>query len=164
MLTDFQICLNNLASYLKFHFNKCLSRKTWNHFAWAFEPVLQSEHACVTANLSQKGQWFKEKWIYFFFSFFSPFFFSLLFFFWRAVQESSFFCTLSFLALVFLSSNAFMIYVMPLVFIQNGIGCAGPRLRVSEKYMVTCFLHTLFKLKLNPVSSFSGKFLVWVCF
>lgn len=82
----------------------------------------------------------------------------------RSVGESSFLELLSFLALVFLSSNAFMIYVMPLMFISNGIVWALPGLRDSEKYMVTCFLHTLFKLKLNPVSSFSGKFLVWVCF
>lgn len=93
-------------------------------------------------------------------------FFSLFrsFFFGGGCSRKLLFSTLSFLVLVFLSSNAFMIYVMPLMFIPNGIVCAVPRLRDTEKYMVTCFLHTLFKLKLNTVSSFSGKFLFWVVF
>lgn len=90
--------------------------------------------------------------------------FTWLFFFFEVCWRKLIFRTLSFLALVFLSSNAFMIYVMPLMFISNGIVWALPGLRDLEKYMVTCFLHTVFKLKLNPVSSFSGKFLVWVCF
>ena len=152
-LTVLQICLNNLTQYLKFYLNKCLSRNTWNHFAWAFKPVLQSEHACVIANLSQKMHRFKEKWIHL--SFFS-FFFRVLFF--VGCSWKLFFSTSAFLGLVFVSSNAFMIYVMLLMFIPKGIVCAVPRLKDSEKYMVTCFLHTLFKLKLNPVSSFSGKF------
>lgn len=91
-----------------------------------------------------------------------PFFFS--FFLSLGCSRKLVFSTLSFLTLVFLSSNTFMIYVMLLMFIPNGIVCAVPRLRDSEKYMVTSFLHTLFKLKLNPLSSFSGKFLFWVCF
>lgn len=100
------------------------------------------------------------------FTFLSGFLFFVCLFIWFFVGCSwkLLFSTLSFLALFFLSSNAFMIYVMPLIFIPNGIICAVPRLRASEKYMVTCFLHALFKLKLNPVSSFSGKFLFWACF
>lgn len=101
-----------------------------------------------------KVQRFKEKWIYLLF----------LDFFSMGCSRKLVFSTLSFLTLVFLSSNAFMIYVMPLMFIPNGIVCAVPRLRDSEKYMVASLPHTLFKLKLNPLSYFSGKFLFWVCF
>lgn len=151
-----KICLNNLPSYLKFNFNKRLSRKTWNHFAWVFKAVFQSEMChgkSITEGAMVQGKVNLP-------SSFFLFLFSGVCVCVKCLRKLLF-STLSFLSLVFLSSNAFMIYVMPryLSQMELSVQCWDWDFRKMYDYFS---LHILFKLKLNPVHLWVERF--WLGF